>query len=78
MFEIAINVKGVACIITDNPKIADLIHEEEARVPIWFTGGPSKETAKALAEGMAKEFARETTIVTGGHCKFHASFRDSK
>lgn len=78
MFEIATNVKGIACIVTDNPKIADAIHEEDIQVPIWFTGAPSKETARALAEGMTKEFDREATIVSGGHCKLHARFRDSK
>lgn len=75
MFEIATNVKGVACVITDNPKIAELIHEEEPKVPAWFIGAPTKETARALADGLQKEFQRPATFRTGGgHCKFHALF----
>ena len=75
MFEIATNGRGVACVITDNPKIADAIHEEENKVPVWFIGAPTKETAGALAAGMAKEFSREVTYrAGGGHCKYHACF----
>ncbi len=74
MFEIATNLKGVACVITDNPKIADAIHEEDAHMPVWFTGGPSKETARALADGMEKEFGRTATFRANGHCKFYACF----
>ena len=74
MFEIATNGKDVACVITDNPKIAELIHEEEPKVPVWFIGAPTKETARALAEGLAKEFSREASFRPGGHCAFHAGF----
>ncbi len=76
MFEIATNTKGVACIVTDNPKIADAIHEEDNKVPVWFTGAPTKETARAVAEGMAKEFRREASFRSGGHCNYHAWLRE--
>ena len=75
MFEIAINVKGVMCVITDNPKIADAIHEEDHKMPVWFIGAPTKETARALADGLEKEFQRPASFrAGGGHCKFYAQF----
>ncbi len=74
MFEIATNGRGVACVITDNPKIADVIHEEEPKVPVWFIGVPTKETARALAEGLAREFNCPASYRAGGHCAFHAGF----
>ncbi len=74
MFTIAHNLKGVAAIITDNPKIAELIHEEDIHVPVWFVGAPTKETARAIADGLTKEFGMEASFRTGGHCAMHACF----
>ncbi len=74
MFEIAENLKGVPCIITDNPKIADLIHLEDVHVPVWFVGAPTKETARAIADGLANEFGRAASFKAGGHCALHAYF----
>ena len=76
MFEIAVNKDGVACIVTDNPIIADAIHgaDEDDKVPVWFTGAPNLTTARGLAKGIELEFGRKAGITRDGPSVFSARF----
>ena len=77
MFEIATNVHGDACIVTDNPIIADAIREEGVGVPVFFTGAPNLKVARGLAKGLAKDFDRKAVVWrSGGACPFYVDFAE--
>ena len=78
MFVIAKNTKGELCVVTDNPDIAEAIRDESQHakkpVPVWFTGAPTIESVRALADGLARDFDRETTFRKGAVARFPKSF----
>ena len=79
MFEIATNKEGVACIVTDNPKISDAIRREAPAcdVPVWFTAASDLAVVQSIADGMALEFGRKTVVIaTIGLNVFHAAFTE--
>ena len=79
MFEIATNKEGVACIVTDNPKISDAIRREAPAcdVPVWFTGSPNLKVARGVAKGLEAEFGRKACVCRGaGPNVFHAAFTE--
>ena len=78
MFEITKDTKGVEYIVTNNAKIAEGIREERPRIPVWFTGAPGVKVALGIAEGLAKEFGRETVVRSGKHGNFYAAFKYGK
>lgn len=62
MFDLQVNTKGTLCVITDNASIAELIQAEtQGKTPVWYTGAPTMETAKALAAGLESEFGAKAT-----------------
>lgn len=54
---------GKVYLITDNEELSDKITYEGGKrpTPIFFTGAPTLETAKALADGLEKLFGEPAT-----------------
>lgn len=76
MFVIEKNLKGKLCVITDNAEIAEKIRDENARIPVWYTGAPTVETVQAIATGLDSEFGRFASYKAGGHARYHAFLND--
>jgi hypothetical protein len=54
MFHVLINTKtGENNVVTDNVAIAEEIRKENTGYPVFFTAGPTIETARGLAAGAA-------------------------
>lgn len=78
MFEIIKNLQGVEYIVTNNAKIAEGIREEGDQIQVWFTGAPGVKVARGIADGLAKDFGRDTVIKSGVHGNFYAAFKNGK
>ncbi len=54
---------GKVYLITDNAELSDMVGKEGGKrpTPVYFTGAPTLETAKALADGLEKLFGEPAT-----------------
>ena len=63
MFIILANVQtGEPTVVTDNPKIADAIREDDPTQAVFLTVGPNVETANGLHRGIWETFGVSSRV----------------